>query len=155
LPGILKISEASSLAIHGLGLLAAVTDRPLTTVEIAKVLDVSHAHLAKVFQRLARAGLVRSHRGPKGGFFLGKDAKTTTLLEIFESIDGPIAAEDVCSLSFPHCDASKCVVGRLVSDLTEKVRSVLSESRLSDLIGLYQNMYAARASAPAGGGGRQ
>ncbi|MCF8044104.1 MAG: Rrf2 family transcriptional regulator, partial [Desulfarculaceae bacterium] len=70
---LLKISEAASLALHTMGLLASRPGEQVPTRELAARLKVSEAHLAKVMQRLGRAGLVRSQRGPKGGFALERN----------------------------------------------------------------------------------
>ena len=67
---VLRISEAATLALHTLALLASRPGVILSTHKIAKRLEASEAHLAKVLQRLARMGLVRSIRGARGGFVL-------------------------------------------------------------------------------------
>ncbi len=69
---IVKISDAVALGIHAATLLAVVPGKSYTTRAMADGLGVSEAHLAKVMQRLSRAGIVVSRRGPKGGFVLAK-----------------------------------------------------------------------------------
>ncbi|MCK4620269.1 MAG: Rrf2 family transcriptional regulator, partial [Desulfobacterales bacterium] len=64
---IIKISEAASMAIHAMVFLASESGRIVPSREIATTLRSSEAHLSKVMQRLAKAGLVSSTRGPKGG----------------------------------------------------------------------------------------
>ena len=88
---IIQISEAASLALHSMVLLAASPERSLTVKEITGRTLVSEAHLSKVMQRLAKAGLVKSTRGPKGGFVLGDSGLSISLLSIFEAIEGPVA----------------------------------------------------------------
>jgi len=61
--GILKISDAASLAIHTMVLLATHPDETFSIPEIAAILKASQAHLAKVAQRLAKAGLVSAREG--------------------------------------------------------------------------------------------
>ena len=51
---ILKISEAASIAIHAMFILASTPDKLFSNKEIATMLDVSENHLAKVLQRLAK-----------------------------------------------------------------------------------------------------
>jgi len=71
---VLRISEAASLAMHAMMALAAQPEHRRSAQDLARQLDVSLAHLAKVLQRLAKAGYVASTRGPKGGFTLALPA---------------------------------------------------------------------------------
>jgi Rrf2 family protein len=128
---VLRISDAASLALHTTVLLAGRRERPLTTKEIASTFEVSEAHLAKVLQRLAKAGLVLSARGPHGGFHLRDGAERATLLQVYEAIEGPMISTD-CLLGAPVCGGKKCVFGRLVRNLNAQVKAHLSRTRLSD-----------------------
>ncbi|MCP4900046.1 MAG: Rrf2 family transcriptional regulator, partial [bacterium] len=94
MPTMLRISEAASLGIHAMGLLAIHPDRSLSARTIAEKFSVSEAHLSKVLQRLTKVGLLASTRGPKGGFSLTRDPETVTLLEVFEAIEGPVEPTD-------------------------------------------------------------
>ena len=69
--GSLKISEAASLALHTMVYLAGDPSAHYPAGRLAEALCVSEAHLAKVLQRLVKAGMLVSVRGPKGGFRLG------------------------------------------------------------------------------------
>jgi Rrf2 family protein len=88
--GMLHISDAASLALHAMVLIAGKPDTLVSTHEIAEQLGVSENHLAKVRQTLSRAGLVESTRGPHGGFRLAKSAAEITLLDVYEAVEGPI-----------------------------------------------------------------
>ncbi|MGQ9683015.1 MAG: RrF2 family transcriptional regulator [Anaerolineae bacterium] len=66
-------------------------DRVVLISEIAEAQGVPESYLAKIFQDLAKAGLVRSHRGARGGFTLARPPEDITLLEILEAIEGPLA----------------------------------------------------------------
>ena len=61
---LLKISDAAVLGIHALGTLTGA-EEPVSASRMAAALGVSEAHLSKVLQRLVRAGLVSSSRGPR------------------------------------------------------------------------------------------
>jgi Rrf2 family protein len=129
--GLLKFSEAAVLAIHTVALLGVKKDRVLTNREIAVFLKASEAHLSKVLQRLARSGFVRSVRGPRGGFVLAGPASETTLLEVYEAIDGPL--EDVrCLLGAPVCDGH-CIMGDVICEVNALVGKRLSETKVSDV----------------------
>jgi Rrf2 family protein len=133
MPRVWKISEACSMAMHAMTMLAASTDRKLTTREIASFLKVSEAHLSKVLQRLARAGLVKAVRGPRGGFELVKPGDETTLLEVYEAIEGPLEPQD-CLFSERICEGDKCILGGLLDTVDREVRSYLEKTRLSKLV---------------------
>lgn len=141
----LRISEAASLALHSMVLLAAKPDRPLTTHEVAGELRVSEAHLSKVFQRLSRAGLVTSTRGPGGGFVLAKAADTISLLEVYETIDGPLTGQD-CLLGDPTCQGKTCLLGGLVKAVNEQMRNYLTTTRLADVTATYREQAVCRNS---------
>ncbi len=130
---LIRISDAANLGIHAMAHLAvADPDCAHAVAEIASELGVSEAHLAKVMQRLVRAGLVASRRGPGGGFVLGRPARQITLLEIYESIDGPLG-EGGCLLGRKHCLYGGCVFGDLGHRLNRELRDLLSKSNLSNL----------------------
>ena len=75
---LLKVSEAASLALHSMVLIAEKSPKLISARAMAERLNVSEAHLSKVLQRLGRDGLVRSIRGPGGGFTLLKKPEEVT-----------------------------------------------------------------------------
>jgi len=133
----LRISEAASLAFHTMALLSAEPDRRHSARELAETLRVSEAHLAKVMQRLARRGFVDSVRGPGGGFSLGSGAGDVTLLEIFESIEGPFNPSN-CLLGGMLCGGRRCIFGDLVKTVNDEVLAYLSGTRICQLADVYQ-----------------
>ncbi len=130
----LHVSDAASMGIHACSLLAAVPEnQSLTSQDMAITLHGSANHMAKILQRLTRAGIVRSIRGPRGGFALACDPEKTSVLEVFEAIEGPIR-EEHCMLRIPVCQPGKiCIMGRLVQDVQEMVRQRFSSTTLGDM----------------------
>lgn len=131
---LLRISDAVSLAFHTLWLLAEQESKSgyLQTPDIAKRLAVSEHHLQKVHQRLAKAGFIRAIRGPKGGFCLNRPAREITLLEIFEAIDGPLEPSR-CLLGRGQCQVENCLLGCLVDQVNQLVRSHFERITLDQL----------------------
>ena len=113
MPNILRISDSASLALHAMVLLAKNSDHPLTNVQAAHLFHASEHTLAKVLQRLAKAGLVESTRGPHGGFRLRQAADEIRLIAIYEAVEGRIGNPE-CLLSLPLCSGNACVLGGLV-----------------------------------------
>ena len=132
MPCALRISEAASLAMHALGYLAHREVRPVPVREIASRFEISEAHLSKVMQRLVKVGLLRSARGPKGGFLLTRGPESITLLEIFEAIEGPIEPSS-CLLSASICDGESCILGRIVLEANRTLRTRLEETTLIEV----------------------
>ncbi|MBN2339861.1 MAG: Rrf2 family transcriptional regulator [Deltaproteobacteria bacterium] len=132
----LKISDAANLGIHALAYMAEQfeSQRPIATAEAADAFDVSANHLSKVLQRLTRAGLVKSVRGPKGGFVLAKSPKEITLRDVYEAIDGIVTKEDACILGTKHCGVAHCVFGNLVDEVQHRVTDHFSSVTLADVI---------------------
>ena len=128
---IIKISEAASMALHAMVVLAGESDRIVPSKEMAATLGRSEAHLCKVLQRLAKAGLVTSTRGPKGGFVLKRPAQDIRLLEIYEAIEGPLEERN-CLLGRPICRGGECIFGDLLNKVDQQAKDYLSRKRLSD-----------------------
>lgn len=117
---ILHISESANLGLHAMVYLASHAKAgPSDTRTIAEALGVSQTHLAKVMQRLAKAELVVSKRGPKGGFVLRKDSGALSLREIYEAIEGPLRPQ-TCLLKEPICGGN-CLMGNLFADIHARV----------------------------------
>jgi Rrf2 family protein len=134
---VLRISDAASMALHTMAVLAADPERYHSAREIARKLAVSEAHLAKVLQRLGRAGLVKSVRGPKGGFKLGRGGDKVTLLHVYEAVDGPFRPES-CLMEKKTCSGSDCIMGPLLELCSTSMREYLKGRSVSELIGLYE-----------------
>ncbi len=110
MPGLIKISEAASLGLHALAFLALPQKAPSSTTRVmAKVLQVSEAHLAKVMQRLEHQGFVNSKRGPSGGFYLRRSAEEISLYDIYTAIEGLLDTHH-CLLGQPLC-TGQCPLG--------------------------------------------
>ncbi len=126
---LVRVSEAASLAVHTAAFLGRRETALTTTREIAQALRASEAHLAKVLQRLVRAGLVTSERGPRGGFKLARPADTMTLLEVYEAIEGTLAPSD-CLLESFSC-RGKCIMGDLIRSVNSLVSARLAETTVA------------------------
>ncbi|MEW5735747.1 MAG: Rrf2 family transcriptional regulator [Thermodesulfobacteriota bacterium] len=130
MPHLAKISEAASMALHTMAMMAGNPDEALSARSMAEALGCSEAHLAKVLQRLAKAGLLTSTRGPKGGFVLARPAGAITLLEIYETIEGPLTPSQ-CLLGKPVCGGN-CILGGLLGEVDLRAQEYLGNKSLAD-----------------------
>jgi Rrf2 family protein len=60
---------------------------------ISKEYNIPLEYLLKILQQLVRGNILRSKRGPRGGFVMGKPASKVTMLEIIEAVDGPLGSQ--------------------------------------------------------------
>lgn len=127
-----KFSEAVSIALHTVSYLSANADRLTSSSEIARELGVSENHLSKVLQRLSRAGIVESARGPGGGFRMNQGRSRMKLIEVYEAIEGPLSPSR-CLLHPSICKGGRCKFGRFVRDTEAAARKILKETSLSEI----------------------
>lgn len=100
--------------------------------DIARQFKLPVAYTAKVLSQLARASLLRSDRGPHGGFQLARDADAISLFEIFHAV-GAWANGDVHFTSAAS-PALQRGVGDAVSRAMKLAKAELEQVRLSDLV---------------------
>ena len=130
--GILRLSEASIIAFHAMLHVASTVDRTVTSHEIAETYNLSEAHIAKVMQRLVKAGYVSSIRGPGGGFAMARDPETVTLIELYELMEGPLGGS-TCFLNLPVCGGgTNCIFGGLVGEMTTMIIEHMTRTTLAD-----------------------
>jgi Rrf2 family protein len=87
----MRISERVDNAVRAMAELATCEGESLKAEVIAERQDISLKYLLDILRDLKRAELVRSRRGPHGGFTLSRGSDSITLADVFRAIDGPLA----------------------------------------------------------------
>jgi len=128
---IINMSEGSYLALHGLVLITKKSPERVNVKVLADSLNASEAHLAKVFQKLGKAGIVKSVRGPLGGFELKKSSDEITFLDIFEIIEGKVVLEK-CPFGKSECAFKNCIFSNRLNMISKEVYDVFKNLKLSD-----------------------
>ena len=127
-----NISEASSIAIHCLGMLAK-SNSPLNISVMSGKTDFSKNHMAKILQILAKHSYLGSSRGPSGGFFMLKKPSEINFLEIFELIEGKLSIPR-CRIEDDTCPFETCIYGDKMNKLTEEFINYYETRTLEDFI---------------------
>lgn len=130
---ILKISEAVSLAIHAVIITALKKDERVSTSEIAEAIEASEAHLAKVMQRLVKAGIVKSNRGPGGGFVLADKPSKIKLIDIYIAIEGCFPHSN-CLFEKKICGRRECFLGGFLRKINTECSDYFKNTTVGDLI---------------------
>ena len=110
--------------------------RPIALAEIAERQEISLSYLEQLFAKLRAAGLVKSVRGPGGGYLLGHGADGTRISDIILAVDEPIRATR-CSPGAPvGCRGSKsrCLTHDLWEELGNQIHLYLSSVSLADVV---------------------
>jgi Rrf2 family protein len=128
---VLKISEAASIALHAMTYIACNANKPASTREIAESFKISENHLSKVLQRLTKSDLLKSIKGPQGGFVLTRNSTEITFLEIYEAIDGTLK-EGCCLFGRQACKSDKCIMGDFLNKINKEVKEFFESKKLSD-----------------------
>ena len=134
----IRISEAASLAMHAMAYLAGASNEVrCSTKKIAAVLNASEHHLSKVLQRLVRAGLLHSIRGPTGGFTIRRAPDEISLLDVLKAIEGSAGLRN-CLFPRRICKGEKCILGSLIETHNKQLLEHLRSTTLSELMDVYQ-----------------
>ena len=111
-------SSASKYAVRALAYMAAEQDRPIFTVEeIARGAKVPKPYLSKVLKQLVTGKILKSTKGPGGGYKFAKDVHDISLYDIKIAIDGVTEFVE-CALGLDGCnDAAPCPAHFIWKDL--------------------------------------
>lgn len=110
--------------------------KPVSLSDIATRQEISLSYLEQLFARLRRAGLVRSVRGPGGGYRLARSSMETRVSEIILAVDEPIKATRCTEMGTVGChtDGSKCLTHDLWEELGNQIHLFLSSVSLHDIL---------------------
>jgi len=110
--------------------------RAVALADIAARQEISLSYLEQLFARLRRKGLVKSARGPGGGYRLARAADDTTIAEIVHAVDEPLRATR-CDEAGKGCmiRGERCLTHDLWEDLGHRIEDYLASVSLADVIG--------------------
>jgi Rrf2 family protein len=111
-------------------------EAPLRRSELAEQESLSVDYIEQIMMKLKAAGLVRSRRGAKGGFLLGRDAGGITVEEILLVTEGPIELAPCRDNSCVR--AQKCPAQPVWEEATERMREVFQKTTVQSLVEKYR-----------------
>ncbi len=131
----MKITRACDYAVRALLYMSA---KPRGTVfmrsELSKLSDVPDSFLGKILQNLAKADILVSERGKKGGFRLEKDPADISMYDVILAVEGEFKITD-CLADVFYCKRTDfCKVHIVWNDIQETLISKLQSTKISDLI---------------------
>ena len=100
---------------------------------IAKEYNIPLEYLLKIMQQLVRANILRSKRGPRGGFYLARPAAKITMLDVIEAVEGPMVRPLGLKENAPK-DKFSTKAEQAYGKVIAHTRDELKKVKLSDLI---------------------
>lgn len=134
----MRLSTKGRYAVMAMADLAAHEGgmRPVSLAEIAKRQEISLSYLEQLFAKLRRGGLVKSVRGPGGGYRLSRPADDVRVADIILAVDEPITATRCKQDSPKGCigGTSRCVTHDLWEELGRHIHVFLAAVSLADVV---------------------
>ncbi len=131
----MKMSTIAHYGLIAAGYIAEQADEGwVMASRISEKYDIPLEYLFKIIQQMVKANVLRSKRGPRGGYTLARPAKEITLLEIIEAADRPIASQLELAQQTKKAPFSM-KMEKVCERATDKAASILSRAKLSQMVG--------------------
>ena len=131
----LLLSVTADYALRAILLLARESTRPMRAHEVADAIGAPRNYTSKTLNSLAKAGLLKSLRGPTGGFVLAVSPAALTVARIAAVFDGHEAAAK-CLLRDGVCNpADPCIAHERWADVPRAARQALATTTIANLLG--------------------
>jgi Rrf2 family protein len=130
----MRISRSTGYALLAVGYIAKNQDqKTILSQNISKQYDMPLEYLLKILQQLVRANVLRSKRGPRGGFSLAKSTNKINMLEIIEAVDGPMTSQlNLTEQSGGEKFSAKAE--QVYEKAVNQAKSIFEKAKLSSLI---------------------
>jgi len=134
----MRLSTKGRYAVMAMADLASheASARPVSLADVAQRQEISLSYLEQLFAKLRRGGLVRSVRGPGGGYRLSRSANEIRVADIIVAVDEPISATRCKTGSPTGCTSTghRCVTHDLWEELGRQIHVFLSSVSLADVV---------------------
>ncbi len=109
-------------------------EQPVTIKEISERQDVSVPYLEQILNKLRRAGLIKSMKGPGGGYLLARRPDEISIASILNELEGPVAITSCLDPDEGCSRVDGCVIHLLWKSLGVRIEAFLGTITLDDLI---------------------
>jgi Rrf2 family protein len=132
---LLRLTKKADYGLMALKYLAEHSDASsLSAKDIAEAYHIPPQLLAKILQRLAKVGILRSHAGMNGGYSLLKNPREISAFEVIHAIDGPLFITS-CGPSHSGCELTdSCTIKEPLSRVNDSISGLLQSISIADLV---------------------
>ncbi|KPK64404.1 MAG: hypothetical protein AMK73_04625 [Planctomycetes bacterium SM23_32] len=110
------------------------SDGPVSLQVLADEQQIPERYLAKIIQDLRRSGLIRSVRGAHGGYALNRRPEETTLLDVWEALEGPLCPVECLEADSGCAMQAECVTRDVWDRIALAMAQVLKSASLAGLV---------------------
>jgi len=101
--------------------------------DVADAFSIPPEALAKILQRLAKAGLLHSQHGINGGYMLARPAHTISAFEVIQAIDGPLFITSCVTVRGECGQSNRCNIREPLRKVNESIEAVLKRIKISHM----------------------
>lgn len=133
----MRLSTKGRYAVMAMVDLAAHSKgNPVALADIAERQEISLSYLEQLFAKLRKGGLVKSVRGPGGGYLLAHTADATRVSDIILAVDEPIRTTRCANGTPQGCrtNRSRCLTHDLWEELSNQIHMYLSSVTVADVV---------------------
>ena len=133
----MRLSTKGRYAVMAMVDLAATSQgSPVALADIAERQEISLSYLEQLFAKLRKGGLVKSVRGPGGGYLLAHPADATRVSDIILAVDEPIRTTRCANGTPQGCrtNRSRCLIHDLWEELGNQIHMYLSSVTVADVV---------------------
>ena len=126
------ISQTAEYALRAIVDLAFHHGESRTTQQVSRATHVPSDYLAKILQDLSRGGLVRSQRGPGGGYTLARAPSSISVFDVLEAVD-PVQRIRTCPLGLKEHAKNLCPLHRRLDEAMARTEQVFRRTTIAEV----------------------
>src|SRR5438445_3707152 len=130
----LKLTKKADYGLMAMKHLAEQADQGACSAkDVAEAYGIPQEVMAKILQRLVKAGLLHSQHGMNGGYTLARHAEEISAFEVIRAIDGPLFITS-CVTVRGECDQTdRCTIREPLRKVNESIEQVLKNIKISQM----------------------
>jgi Rrf2 family protein len=109
-------------------------DKPVTIKEISEKQNVSVAYLEQILNKLRKANLIKSIKGPGGGYLLNRSPENISIASVLKELEGPVALTTCLDPERSCIMIDNCVAHLLWKALGQQIEAFLETITLKNLM---------------------
>ncbi|MGA3102869.1 MAG: Rrf2 family transcriptional regulator [Terriglobales bacterium] len=130
----LKLTKKADYGLMAMKHLAEHADQGACSAkDVAEAYGIPQEALAKILQRLAKVGLIRSQHGINGGYTLTRDPKMISAFEVIKAIDGPLFITSCVTVRGECGQSNRCTIREPLRKVNESIEQVLKNIKISQM----------------------